>query len=379
MTSSPEKRLRILLLWGPSHFDVYASELFLKNPKYDFEIVSGDRSSERSPHAASWSRLWSLRRRLARGEFDLVIAGPIQNSPWPQPKRFATRLAQAFRYLTYKYRMVDSYWAPWLLSGKLRGKVPLAVVDFLDTSYVLPKDYPLLEAATLYFKINLYFWARRSLMPLETFFGMRRVTPLTTKLRPLTNGVPKSRIPATARPMRERDIDLCLTGRIAPGRSADDPNTFGSLVHNPIRQEIYERCVKLKDRYNVYCVNGMVSAEEYRELLQRSKLMVCTESFGCETWRHYEVGAAGAVPLVNWPYTTNYMPFEPDVHAIYFSLIGDDFERTVARALADPAKLEEISLNTRAFTLQHKERGHLGEVIIEETLREHAKVRSIAD
>jgi len=312
-----------------------------------------------------------VRRRLARGEFDLVISSPIQNSAWPRPKRLATCLAQAFRYFTYKRRMLDSYWAAWLLSGKVRGKVPLAVVDFLDTSFVLPKDYPLLEAATLYFKINLYSWRRRSLMPLETFFGMRRVTPFTLKLRPLTNGVPKSRIPATVRPFHERDIDVCFTGNMAPKRSADDVNPFEDLSGNPIRQEIYERCVKLKDRFNVYTFNGRLPLEEYRELLQRSKLVVCTESFGCETWRHYEASAAGGIPLVNWPYTTNYMPMQPDVHAIYFSLFGDDFERTVARALADPAKLAEISRNTRAWTLEHKERGHVGDVVIEETLREH--------
>jgi len=375
MSSPPEKRLRILVLWGASHFEGYATDLFLSNPKHDFEIVSGDKSSGPSPHAASWSRLWSLRRRLARGEFDLVISSPIQNSAWPRPKRLATCLAQAFRYFTYKHRMLDSYWAAWLLSGEVRGKVPLAVIDFLDTSYVLPKDYPLLQAATLYFKLNLYFWSRRSLMPLETFLGMRRVTGFTPKLRPLTNGVPKKRIAKTARPMRERDIDLCFTGRIVPGRSPDDPNLFGDLTHNPIRRDLYERCLKLKDRHKVYCFNGVVPIEEYLELLQRSKLIVCAESFGCETFRHYEVSAAGAVPLVNWPYATNYMPFQPDVHAIYFSLIGDDFERTVARALADPAKLEEISRNTRAFTLEHKERGHVGDMIIEETLREQAKTR----
>jgi hypothetical protein len=373
MTSSTEKRLRILVLWGPSHSGAFLTDLFLGNPKHDFEFVSGDRSSQRSPHAASWSRLWSLRRRLARGDFDLVISGPVQNSAWPRPKRLATCLAEALRYFTYKHRMLDTYWTAWLLSGRVRGKVPLAVIDFLDTSYVLPKDYPLLKAATLYFKLNLYFWPRRSLMPLETFFGMRRVTPFTTKLRPLTNGVSKERIPRTVRPMRERDIDLCFTGTIIPKRSPDDVNPFGALTDNPIRKEIYERCMKLKDRYNVYCFNGMVPMEEHLELLQRSKLIVCTESFGCETFRHYEVSAAGAIPLVNWPYATNYMPFQPDVQAIYFSLIGDDFERTVARALADPAKLDEISRHTRAFTLEHKERGHVGDVIIEETLREHAK------
>ena len=375
MTSSPEKRLRILVLWGASHFEGYLTDLFLENPKYEIEIISGDRTSGPSPHAASWGRLWDLRRRLGRGEFDLVISGPIQNSAWPRPKRLATCVAQAFRYFTYKHRMLDGYWAPWLLAGKLRGKVPLAVVDFLDTSYVLPKDYPLLKAATLYFKLNLYFWPRRSLMPLETFFGMKRVTPFTPKLRPLTNGVPRKLIPDQVRPMRERDIDLCFTGTIAPARSADDVNPFADLSRNPIRQEIYERCLKLKERYKVYCFNGVVPVEEYRELLQRSKLVVCTESFGCETFRHYHVAASGAIPLVNWPYATNYRPFQPDVQAIYFSLIGDDFERTVARALADPAKLEEISQNTRAFTIAHKERGHVGEMIVEETLREHTKQR----
>jgi hypothetical protein len=179
--------------------------------------------------------------------------------------------------------------------------------------------------------------------------------------------------------MRERDIDLCFTGTIRPRHSPGDINPFGDLTLNPIRKDIYERCLKLKDRYKVYCFDGMVPMEEYLELLQRSKLMVCTESFGCETFRHYEVSAAGAVPLVNWPYAQNYLPFQPDVHAIYFSLIGDDFERTVAQALADPAKLERIAQETRAFTLQHKERRHVGEIIIEETLREHAKSRQLPE
>ncbi len=368
MTSPAEKRLRILILWGASHFEGYCADLFWNNPAYEIEIVSGDRSKKRSPHAASWSRLFSLRRRLARGEFDLVISGPIQNSAWPVHRRFFTRLAEAFRFLTYKHRMLDSFWARWLLAG---SSVPLAVVDFLDTSYVLPQDYPLLRACTLYFKLNLYFWPRRSLMPLETFFGRKRVTPFTPKLRPLTNGIPKRSIPEKVRPMRERDIDICFTGTIVPIRSKGDIDPFSNLTFNPIRQEVYERCLKLKDRHKIFCVNQLVPWEEYLELLQRSKLIVCTESFGCETWRHYEVAANGAVPLINWPYAQNYMPLQPDVHAVYFSLIGDDFERAVARALGDPAKLEEMAANTRAYTLAHKERGHVGEWIVEETLRQH--------
>lgn len=372
MTPPEVKPLKILALWGASHFESYFTDLFLNNPRFDVEIVSGDRTSGRSPHAASWSRLLDLRRKVKAGFFDIVVSGPIQNSAWPTHKRLPTRLAEAARYFTYKHRMLDGYWASWLVSGT---KTPLAAVDFLDTSYVLPKDFPLLKASTLYFKINLYFWPRRSLMPLETFFGMRRVIAHTAKLRPLTNGATPRNVPETARPMSERDIDICFTGTIVPSRSADDKNLFPEFTFNPIRQDIYERCVKLKDRYRVFCANKGVDRAEYLELLQRSRLVVCAESFGCETFRHYDVSAAGAVPLVNWPYAQNYMPFQPDVHAIYFSLIGDDFERTVARALADPEKLAEISVQTRAFTLAHKPRRLVGEWIVEETLRLHAATK----
>jgi hypothetical protein len=372
MSSTPEKRLRILALWGVSHFESYFTDTFLKNEKYDIEVVSGDRSSKRSPHAASWGRLWDLRRRLERGEFDLVLSGPIQNSPWPRNKQLATRLAQAARYFTYKHRMLDTYWAPWLLGGKLRGKIPFAVTDYLDTSYVLPKDFPLLAACTLYFKVNLYFWPRRSLMPLETFMSIRRVTGFTPKLRPLSHGLALRNMPKQVRPMRERDIDLCVTGTIHPKRSEGDINPFPEYTLNPIRQEIYERCQKLKDRYKVVCVDGILSGPEYLEMLQRSKLFVCMESFGCETGRLFDVASAGAVPLVNWSYAQHYRQFQPNVHAIYFSLIGDDFERVVAEALARPDQLAEIAQAARAFMIEYKDCPKIGDYVIEETLRAHA-------
>jgi len=364
------KRLRILVVWGASHFDEMLQDDFLDSPDHDFEIVSGDRSKSKSPHAASWGRLRSLRRRLAAGEFDLVISGPVQNSPWlSRYRRFFTRLVYALRFLKPgKRSMLDTYWVPWLINRKGGGKVPLAVIDFYDTSFVLPQDFPLLEAATLYFKLNLYFWPRRSLMPLEHLFGRKLVTPHTPKLRPMTNGIPRELVPAAVRPMAERDIDICFTGSIVPKRSADDPDPLIDLTFNPIRRDIYNRLVKLKDRYRVFALDGMVPWEEYRELLQRSRLVVCTESFGCETYRHNDVAASGGVPLVNWMYATNHLPFEPDVHAIYFSLIGQDFERTVERALADPAKLAEIAAAGRDLVVNHKQRQIVGEFIIRETL-----------
>ena len=372
MTPSSANPLRILACWGSPTLKSYFASSFLKNPRYKIEVVSGDRSKEKSPDAASWARLWSLRRRLERGEFDLVLSSPIHNSPWPRPKRLATCLAQAFRYFTYKHRMLDSYWASWLLSGKLRGKIPLTAIDYLDTSYVLPRELPLLRASTLYFKSNLSYWPERALNPLESIFGMDLTKEDKAKIRPLTYGFSRSSIPDTARPMRERDIDICFTGTIIPARSEGDISPFPELTSNPIRRDIYERCLKLKEKYNVYCVDRVVPFAEYKELLQRSKLMVSTESFGCETSRHYSASSAGAIPLINWTYAQNYRQLEPDIHAIYFSLIGDDFERVVDQALASPEKLDRISQATRAYTIAEKEQQHIADHVIDETLRQHA-------
>ena len=101
-------------------------------------------------------------------------------------------------------------------------------------------------------------------------------------------------------------------------------------------------------------------------------MFVCTESFGCETGRLFDVSAAGSVPLVNWSYAQHYRQYQPNVHAIYFSLIGDDFERVVADALAAPAKLAEIAQASRAFTLEEKLCPKIGDYVISETLRQHA-------
>jgi hypothetical protein len=56
MTSSPEKRLRILVMWGAAHFDDFLPEFLLTNPKYDIEIVSGDVAPAMESAAAAGAR-----------------------------------------------------------------------------------------------------------------------------------------------------------------------------------------------------------------------------------------------------------------------------------------------------------------------------------
>ena len=105
-----------------------------------------------------------------------------------------------------------------------------------------------------------------------------------------------------------------------------------------------------------------------QEMLQRAKLAVCIESFGGETWRQYEVAAAGAVPLMSWPYTQVTDPLLPDEHAFYFSYMNDHFERTVEEALRDGDRLQRMSDAARQFVLAKKGRKGLLNYVVATTL-----------
>jgi len=107
-------------------------------------------------------------------------------------------------------------------------------------------------------------------------------------------------------------------------------------------------------------------------MLQRSKLAVCIESLGGETWRQYEVAAAGVIPLMSWPYTQVHEPLLPDEHAFYFSYMGNHFENMVEIALGDADRLQRISDAAREFAITKKGRRRLLNYVVETTLTEPA-------
>jgi len=355
------KRLKILAVWPPGDFVDFFTPAFLGRDDLEVEIVCGNGTHFQSRYTAGYARTRELRKRLEAGEFDLVVAGNVYTNRWPDHKGFFTRLSVALRYSTIKRDHLDVILVPELLRG-LSRPVPLAALDMRDAHFIRPWELPLLRASTLYFKRELFAWHVRSLEPLMTWKRAKEIRPLEQKLRPMSYGIDPARIPASARPMAERDIDLFISGG-----------------GNPVRDEIKKRCEALVGTYRVVVAQGKVSEAEYVDLLQRSKLVVCTESHGCETWRQYEVAAAGGVPLINYPFVLHHQPMEPDEHAIFFSLAGRDFEKQIERALKNPALLQAISIRTREWTLTHKPRPRIADYVIAETLKEHQRLYSNQD
>ena len=345
MTPSP-KRKKLLVFWSATDFPV-CRDTIATHPDYDVEIVS---SLGQAHEQASYRRLLRLRKAVDAGEYDLVLANNIMRSPFPGNKGPATTASLALRLLTYQRLRLDTWWAPWIVRGG-KSKTPLAIIDARDSHYIFPWDLPLLQAARFYFKRDLMFWPMRALQPLENYHTEKKIRPYLEKIQPMSLGLDESRFATASRLMKERDIDLFISG-----------------ADNPLRRLVREKCERLSGRFHVHIHKGLLPIEEYREMLQRVKLAVCVESLGGETWRQYEVASAGAVPFMSWPYTQVADPLVPDVHAIYFSYIADHFERVAAAALADPARLQLISDAARQFVLAKKGRRNLINHVVETTL-----------
>jgi glycosyltransferase involved in cell wall biosynthesis len=344
----PSRKKKLLLLWSSYDFAHIYQTAFADHPDFEIELVSAEGLPRQQ---AGYRRLLHLRKQVDEGKFDLVVANNINRSPFPGNKGWATTASLAARLFTYQRRRLDSWWAPWMVRyGK--SQTPLAAVDSRDGHYVFPWDLPLLAAARLYFKKDLMYWPRRALMPLQNSYTEKKIKPYEAKLRPMSLGLEENRFVPVARPMKDRDIDLFLSGN----------------ENNPLRRLIREKCEALSGRYRVQVHTKMLPFEEYHEALQRAKLVVCVESFGGETWRQYEVAAAGAVPLMSWPYTQVHDPLLPDKHAFYFSYMNDHFERTVDEALRDGGRLQRMSDAARQFVLAKKGRRGLLNYVVETTL-----------
>ncbi len=204
--SSQKKKL--LLLWSSFDFAHIYQSAFANHPDFEIELVSAEGLSHEQ---AGYRRLLQLRKQVDDGKFDLVVANNINRSPFPGNKGWGTTASLAARLFTYQHRRLDSWWAPWMVRyGK--SKTPLAAVDSRDGHYVFPWDLPLLQAAKFYFKKDLMYWPRRAIMPLQNYYTEKKIKPYEAKLRPMSLGLGENRFVPAARPMKDRDIDIFMSG-----------------------------------------------------------------------------------------------------------------------------------------------------------------------
>lgn len=177
-----------------------------------------------------------------------------------------------------------------------KRKIPVAIIDKTDFITIHPDDRIMLELSDLYFKREL---AVNKINSFERIFrgvciGQIEHHPFfqaaVKKLRPISLGIGD----ISVSPIQEKEYDFFYAG---------DPK----LIEQ--RTQVKEALEKLKEEgFRVLVPSEFISRQEYEKAL--SKSWFCPSPMGCgwDCYRHYEIIAAGSIPILYQPSIIPYAP-----------------------------------------------------------------------
>jgi hypothetical protein len=225
-------------------------------------------------------------------------------------------------------------------------RAPLAVLDYADEPFIGRHAYFLLERATRYFKRELPLDGAKALLgpssPSPSLPAVHRSALYRRhghKLAPISVGVPAATL-----------ADLPA----APPNKVADIFFAGSVAHGGLRTAGWAALERLRTRgVHVDLSPGGVPRPEYLRRMAAARLAWSPEGFGWDCFRHYEALAAGAVPVISRAGVERYCPLVEGTHCLYYDPEGDDLERVVTAALAEPVRLAAMAAAGREHVMRH--------------------------
>lgn len=290
----------------------------------------------------SLATLIRLRRRLRRGEFDLVICHAPRYGPWHwrrQMDGLKAGMAGDPGTLTRGFILSMIREVP---------PVPLAIVDLSDTFGINSFNIGLLRRSSYYFKreLPLDFWAayfgswHHSGLPTRRVRKRRSAAALVDTLRPISIGLPPN-----------------SESVIRPGGSEKSVDVFfaGTLDLMPQRVKGAREILKLRERgYRIDLVEGGgLSKDEYVRRMKRAWLTWSPPGMGWDCYRHYEAAACASVPVLSRPPNHLHRPFRDGEHCFYYDPDGDGLAPVIERALASRDRLAAMGAAARRHALKH--------------------------
>jgi hypothetical protein len=144
----------------------------------------------------------------------------------------------------------------------------------------------------------------------------------------------------------------------------------GKLIHRPNRLAGIRQLEQLKSEgYNVDIATERLSHDEFVQRCAQAYLVWSPEGFAWDCYRHYEVGAAGSVPLMQSPPSYCYAPFRDNENTIYYHVESDHLAVRVRQALQNRQRLVEMGRAARQHVLKWHTHGALSRYVIAEAKR----------
>ena len=163
------------------------------------------------------------------------------------------------------------------------------------------------------------------------------------KFRPISLGI-------TARKVRR--IDEVIRA-LPPDEKTLDIFYAGPVYHSSVRTWGFRQLEELGRRgFRVDVSEGGLPFEEFVRRMHRAWLVWSPEGQGWDCYRHYEVGVAGSVPVINYPTIRRHRPLLDGVHCVLYAVEGDALCRQVERALGDHTALRRMAAAARAHVLE---------------------------
>ena len=292
--------------------------------------------------AAAWESLQvraipdprELAERIAAGAFDAALVSDEDGLLFPGPA--PSPLARVRSWLGRSGGRM-----PFTLA-ELARRMPVAVADLADASFLTPAGQEQLAACTAYFKRELPFdrlflyyqqrpapWRQRRL----------ELLPVVEKVRGIPLGIEDDKYAALKNQrVALQDIDVLLTG----------------TVTSSLRQEGLKRLrTWAATRARKVEIRDSLPFGEYCARMARSKVTISISGGGWDCFRHAEAVALGSVPFMNRPYID--APAWRDLpEAVFFDNTFRDFDERLDALLADDRLRTECreELEARVETTQ---------------------------
>lgn len=289
------------------------------------------------------------------GKYDLIITGSSLIPGFNPRKSLLRNLANIARKYIRQPNLV--------VSGRFpHRKVPtmLAALDCEDNSIIDNGRFQEVERAVCYFKREL------PQNPCNAFLYVHPKTECNgnvLRTEPFSHWVPK------LRPI-SLGIDDVSAAKLASISTPKKTDVFfaGSTSLRPNRMTGIRQLERLKaEGFNIDIARERLPRDEFIQRCAQAYLVWSPEGFGWDCYRHYEISAAGSVPLLQSCPLFRHAPLIDNEHAIYYQVEGGHLATRVRQALQNRARLVEMGQAARQHVLKWHTHLALSRYIIEET------------
>lgn len=307
----------------------------------------------------SIDKLAGLKRALKNHEFDLVIAlshaCPIWRNNVPFGRNF-------WRIASSSLRRSSAFGLRLLLPTIRKHNIPLAVIDDDDSVQIALRNWPLLEASAIYFKMN---------PPVDLYHAFLYQTAKSGTPHNIRNlEIPCNNL------HKIRPCGIGFDTRIADmadelGKQPKTQDIFftGSMSYSQYREETLPEFLALAEQgVKVDYFRGRLPFEDFLRRCASAHLTWSPHGAGWDNLRNYEASFAHSVAVCTYPNVRRYQPLQQNDHIFMYSLEPGALTKAVLAALAQKEKFAAMTAAARAHTYTHHHPEKIVSHIIEETL-----------